>query len=265
MFKMFNSKRELLVIQKDLIKPISFIKSLLLFAFTSAMMVCGIYFVMPILMSNGISTIQSYLIGFYTPLAFMFFLSIYLYKKEGYNITKDEFVSRFNFKKLDKKTVLMSIAITLGTLVSYFGLGFTGKILASLPLLSPPDFFPPEINPNKVLVTGQMFGEVLKGQWWIPIAYFIGWFFNIFGEEMLWRGYLFPRQEKVYGNKTWIVHGIMWGFWHVFWKWQLLYLIPTALVISYGMYKTKNIWVGIIAHGFANFLVLIMIIKEVIG
>lgn len=98
----------------------------------------------------------------------------------------------------------------------------------------------------------------LSGKYWVVIAYFVGWFFNIFGEELLWRGMIFPRQIKRYGSKAWVIHGLMWGLWHFFWKWQIVVLIPTSLFFSYVVYKRKNTWIGIISHGMMNAIPLIV-------
>ena len=43
-------------------------------------------------------------------------------------------------------------------------------------------------------------GILLKGKWWIVLGYLGGLFFNIFGEEFWWRGYILPRQELVMGK-----------------------------------------------------------------
>ena len=79
--------------------------------------------------------------------------------------------------------------------------------IAQIPFFRPPDFFPPEINPNKTSIPGYAFNYELSGKYWLIFAYFAGWFFNIFGEELLWRGIILPRQIKNYGSKAWIIHG----------------------------------------------------------
>jgi membrane protease YdiL (CAAX protease family) len=102
----------------------------------------------------------------------------------------------------------------------------------------------------------------LSGQYWIIIVYFIGWFFNIFGEEFLWRGIILPRQTLKYGNKVWIYHGLIWTLWHFFWKWNIIAIFPFSMAISYCAYKRKNTWIPIFAHGLLNFIPLVMIIIE---
>ncbi|HOB84126.1 MAG TPA: CPBP family intramembrane metalloprotease [Bacteroidales bacterium] len=114
------------------------------------------------------------------------------------------------------------------------------------------------------MVSGYMMDYKLVGQYWVPIAYFIGWFFNIFGEEFLWRSIILPRQIKKYGNKAWIYHGIIWTFWHFFWAWNLIIIFPFAMAISYVFYKRQNTWIPIITHGLMNMIPLILIIIEVL-
>jgi membrane protease YdiL (CAAX protease family) len=137
--------------------------------------------------------------------------------------------------------------------------------LAQTPFFSPPDFFPAEINPNKASTPGYMMDYKLSGEYWIIVAYFVGWLFNIFGEEFLWRGIIFPRHIKKYGSKAWIYHGILWGLWHFYWKWELFMLVPFALFLSYAVYKCKNTWVGIISHGALNLVPFIMLTVGVLS
>jgi membrane protease YdiL (CAAX protease family) len=131
-------------------------------------------------------------------------------------------------------------------------------------LLSPPDFFPAEINPNKTAISGFMMDYKLTGQYWVPIVYFIGLLFNIFGEEFLWRGIILPRQIEKYKSKAWIYHGIIWTFWHFFWTWNIIVTFPFAMALSYVAYKRQNTWIPILAHGLINTIPLVLIIIEVL-
>lgn len=85
-------------------------------------------------------------------------------------------------------------------------------------------------------------------------------FFNIFGEEFLWRGYIQPRQELLNGKWTWLIHGLFWAIWHlpmglnlVFASLPTLFILP--LIIQFG----KNTSIAIVIHatfGATGFLVL---------
>lgn len=236
-----------------------------LFAVTSAILYFSIYICIKELAAKGLSFLQSYLICFYIPFVLLFAIALVAYKFENRKLSLSDFADRFRLVKMNKADWIWTLGLIVFSLGAYLALGFTGKLLAAMPLFSPPDYFPAEINPNKVMVPGIFMGTVLEGQWWIIPAYAAGWFFNIFGEELLWRGYILPRQELSYGKYAWIIHGVLWTLWHVFWKWNLLLLIPVTFSISFVVQHKKNTWIGIIAHGLANLIPLIVIVIGVIG
>jgi membrane protease YdiL (CAAX protease family) len=99
----------------------------------------------------------------------------------------------------------------------------------------PPEF---ETTPIALLITFQLF--------------FL--FFNILGEEFWWRGYILPRQEIVHGQYTWILHGLLWTLFHIFWWWNLIFLLPGALAASFVAQKSQNTTIIIIAHLLVNTL-----------
>jgi membrane protease YdiL (CAAX protease family) len=108
-------------------------------------------------------------------------------------------------------------------------------------------------------------GYTLKGQWWIFFVYLSVLVFNIIGEEFWWRGYILPKQELVFKNRTWVVHGILWALFHFFWKWNLLILLPVCLTLSYVVFKRKNTWIAIITHMMFNSVPLIGLLIGIIG
>jgi membrane protease YdiL (CAAX protease family) len=91
-----------------------------------------------------------------------------------------------------------------------------------------------------------------------PEAYIEGapalWFtlvnlgFNILGEELWWRGFILPRQELVHGRWTWLVHGVLWAWFHAFKWWVVPAMMITCLVIPFVALRTRNTWPGIFIH-----------------
>ncbi|MCX6225208.1 MAG: hypothetical protein NTV01_10765 [Bacteroidia bacterium] len=57
----------------------------------------------------------------------------------------------------------------------------------------------------------------------------------------------------------------LWGLFHIFWKWNLIVLIPSCLVFSYVICKRKNTTIGIISHMAFNSIPLIGLIIGIIG
>lgn len=245
------------------IKPISLLRSSVYFIASSLLIYIGLYVGIPFLQSKGHPFITGYMIFFYVPFILLFITALILYRTEGNEWNWADFNARLRLNKLNKKDWLWALALLVFGLVTYLGLAPLGNWFAKIPFFAPPAFFPAEINPNKTAIPGMMFDFELTGQYWIPIAYFFGWFFNIFGEEFLWRGIILPRQIERYGSKAWIYHGIIWTFWHFFWTWNLLVIFPFAMAVSFVAYKRQNTWIPIITHGLMNLIPLIMIIIEV--
>jgi len=57
----------------------------------------------------------------------------------------------------------------------------------------------------------------------------------------------------------------MFGFNHIWQPWNLLMIVPGALIGAYIVQKRKNTWVLLIPHGILNVTLLIVIILNVIG
>jgi membrane protease YdiL (CAAX protease family) len=105
----------------------------------------------------------------------------------------------------------------------------------------------------------------LSGRWDILVIYFLMLFFNIAGEELWWRGYILPRQEMAFGEKTWMLHGVMWTFFHLFKWWDLIGLLPVCLIISYMSQQKQDNWPSFIAHYLFNGLGVVLVIQAVMS
>jgi membrane protease YdiL (CAAX protease family) len=246
------------------IKPISISKSIGYFIISSILIYIGLHKGIPFLQSRGYPFFVGYLVFFYFPLVLMFFTALILYRQEGNKWNWYDFKNRLRLNKMSKRDWLWAFGLLIFGLITYLGLTPIGNWLAKFSFFSPPDFFPAEINPNKTAVSGYMMDFKMAGQYWIPLVYFIGLFFNIFGEEFLWRGIILPRQIERYHSKAWIYHGIIWTFWHFFWTWNLVVIFPYAMALSYVTYKRRNTWIPIFSHGLMNAIPLVLIIIEVL-
>ena len=88
-----------------------------------------------------------------------------------------------------------------------------------------------------------------KSNFWILYVWPLFFFFNIFGEEFLWRGYIQPRQELLNKKYTWLVHGILWAFWHLPMGLDLIFsALPILFILPAIVQIRKNTTVSIIIH-----------------
>jgi membrane protease YdiL (CAAX protease family) len=229
-------------------------------------MIVSVYVLIPVFMKSGLLFGEAYLFCFYFPFILLFAGSVIMLKYEKITFDWNSISERLRLRRFDKKTVLWTIAFLVLISFGYASASLIGKYIAqNIPILSPSEFMPGGLNPNKVMQPGHFFDVPLSGKWWLAIVYFIGWFFNIFGEEFMFRGILLPIDEKSFGGKAWIFQGILWGVWHVFWLWIFIPLILfVSLPLLYVVQKMKNTWISIIIHGSLNIIPLIYIIKEII-
>ncbi|NQT60971.1 MAG: CPBP family intramembrane metalloprotease [Bacteroidetes bacterium] len=242
------------------------ILTILVFAISSLILCISIYVLIPVVMrSFQLPFALAYLVCFYIPFIGLFLTALIIYKREGHKLSIKAISARLRLHKLDKKSLkllaIFFIVTGLGFLVASY---FSQLISDNIKFLAVPESFPAGLNHNKERLPGYFFGLSMKGIWWYPVLYFIGWFFNIFGEEILFRGILLPKNEKTFGDKAWIFQGTLWGLWHIFWYWQFIPLtLFVALPLVFVVQKTANTWVGIIIHGTLNLIPLVYIISQV--
>ena len=110
-------------------------------------------------------------------------------------------------------------------------------------------------------------GTVLEGQ--NRVLLFLAWlpmfFFNIAGEELLWRGYLLPRQELAFGKNAWIINGLLWIVFHIPFGLRIIIMVlPVFFTLPWLAMKTKSTWPGIILHGLVNGPAFAMILLGII-
>jgi len=249
------------------IKPMGIIPSILFFGIPSLIFSFSIYYVMQKLHQNGTNDFVNYIVSMTSPLVLMLVAAIIAYRIEGNSFGWTAFRTRFRLKRLTRKDWIYALVLFVVMAIIYETLSFTPKWLIEFKLFSPPEFLIPAVDPRleQNIFLDSFLGIPLKGQWWIAITYFIVLIFNIIGEEFWWRGYILPRQELAFGKWTWVIHGTLWGLFHIFWKWNLIILLPSCLVLSYVIYKRKNTWIGIITHMAFNSVPLIGLIVGIIG
>lgn len=72
-------------------------------------------------------------------------------------------------------------------------------------------------------------------------------------EELFFRGYLLARMEHLKGWAP-VLNGALFGIYHFWQPHNLLAIIGVGIVLSYVVWKTKNVYLGIIIHCTINLL-----------
>lgn len=248
-------------------KPMSIQMALFYFGIPAVVAVLIVYVVMPLLSARGVPIFFNYSLVYATvPMLGLIVASLIAYRREGNVMSWSEFTNRFRLNKMDGKSWLWAIGLTLFMVLSAGLLSFTSRWLASFSFLAPPDYWPAELKPTAPAgptsgaLPTEFMGLPLAGNWWILVVLLISLVIATFGEELWWRGYILPRQELAHGNRTWLVHGLLWTAFHLFAPWNLLAILPGCLALSFVAQRLKNTWPAVIAHGLANGLLVVIVV-----
>lgn len=248
--------------QWPVIKPIALPLSLLYFGLSAlAFRVC-VYGLMPYLLNTGVSPYWAFIGSYSLALTALMGATLLALWRDGYPLNRVTFQQRLRFQALTPKA--------WGWAIGLFVIGFlltgllipSAQAIARLSAFRPPSFLPDVLNPltPKANSLTQFMGVPLAGQWWLLVSYALFLLvFNLLGEELWFRGYLLPRQQIVYGRWSWLIHGFLWTLFHLpIYPWYLVYLIPTALSVSYAAQKTGSSWASYLVHGLGNGLLVLM-------
>ena len=180
-------------------------------------------------------------------------MALALYLREGRSLTWSGIKDRFRIRNISKRDwllVLLGVLIVDGT---YVALQVTQQPIA--------DLFPEWMkNPYRVDTAIDHSGD------YSGLLLFAGLIlFNVISEEMLWRGYVLPRQELQHGKKAWWIHGLQWTCFHWFKPWDLIALLPGALVYGWLSTRTRSMVPGLVLHIGLNGLGILMLALKVFG
>ncbi len=84
---------------------------------------------------------------------------------------------------------------------------------------------------------------------------------NVVGEELWWRVYVLPRQERAVKGHAWIVHGLMCYAFHLMFFWDMIPLLAMTLILTYVSQRTRSTWPALIAHFVLNGQLFLLIVQ----
>lgn len=196
---------------------------------------------------SALTTVNIVLFGLLTALAIGGYLA------EGRRLTWAGLKSRFRIRNISRRDWLF---VGLGVLFvdgTYIGLQVAREPIAGL---FPEWLKAPHRADSSVDYTGD----------YSALALFTGLIlFNVISEELLWRGYVLPRQELRHGKRTWWIHGLQWTCFHWFKPWDLPAILPGALLYGWLSTRTKSMVPGLVLHIGLNGLGILMLALKVFG
>ncbi|HEX3562818.1 MAG TPA: CPBP family intramembrane glutamic endopeptidase [Solirubrobacterales bacterium] len=128
--------------------------------------------------------------------------------------------------------------------------------LAVLPLFVA--FAAEELVPGLPHAAARDFGEflgshaghtLLAGSWgWFGIIVTLLVFNTVLGEELLFRGFLLPRMNGVFGRRDWLANGVLFGIYHVHVPWVIPAALLDTFIISDPSKRYRSALIGIAVH-----------------
>ncbi len=230
------------------VKPLKWPELVLLFGVPTILNFLACRVAIPFLDSQNIFPIEiSYFLSVgLLVLVPMFVGAIYLTSKEINSRKLKDILGRMRIKSLSKTDIVWTVG-------GFVLLSFLSFLIASFVL---PVF---DINANPFFFQNMPLDE---NHFWIIYVWPLFFFFNIFGEEFYWRGYIQPRQELLNKKFTWLIHGFLWALWHLPMGLNLIYsAVPILFILPAIVQIRKNTTISIIIHfifGAFGFLALVL-------
>lgn len=240
------------------VKPMLVWESLLYFFAITVLMILCFYVVRPYLEQLGLNEYSAYLLSLSIVGVVMLVWTFIALRREGNLKNWATFLNRLRLKGFNPGMLGWSVGLGLLMLLSTVIFSPLISKLISDGLLPIPDRIPDYINPLKQLSISQIKTQLISQGvvFFIPIVLIL----NIFGEEFFWRGVVFPRQELRHGKLTFLIHGLIWAFTHLFQFWLIFPILIGSFALCYLVQRTKNTWIGILAHMINNALPFIIMI-----
>ena len=223
------------------IKPMPFWQSLIFFGIPALVAAAGQYVLWPFFMGVGASEETAYHYQALVVFTFLLGAALVAYVIEGNPLDWSSFRHRFRLFRLDRR----GWKWTFGGLLTGGLLSLAATVLA-IQVYDILKFTPPDIFPSGPMTN-------------LPLGAFV-LFMNIMSEELWWRGYILPRQEKQHGRYTWAIHGVLWAFFHAFKWWAVPFMLITTWIIPLIAQRTRNTTPGIINHLVLNGLGILLMI-----
>lgn len=181
-----------------------------------------------------------------------------LLRREGYRMSIIALRGRIRLRwpKGWKAWALAVVVFILGMSLS-MAMGSVNRILASVPGFIPPEWWPAASNPTiKVNSAADVFPDInLVGNFPFVLLYFvIGLVFNVFGEEIYYRGYLLPRMRGVFGKWDWVANGVFFTLKHAYQRWLFPGILVGGLGFAFAAGPLGSLPLAMVYHWVGNFL-----------
>ena len=90
---------------------------------------------------------------------------------------------------------------------------------------------------------------MFDGSWgWFAVAVTMFLFNTVLGEELLFRGVLLPRMNGAFGERDWVVNGLLFAVYHLHMPWVIPASLLDMFLYAYPVKRYRSAVLGIVAH-----------------
>ena len=179
-------------------------------------------------------------------------------RREGYSLTFAALRYRIRWQwPKGWQAWLIALGVLIAGLALSMMMGGANRALASVPGFMPPDWWPVASNPTvQVSSAADAFPDMdLQGNFLFVLLYFVvGLVFNIFGEELYYRGFLMPKMRGVFGSWDWVANGILFTLKHVYQRWLFPGILVGGLGFAFAFGPLGSLPLAMVFHWIGNFL-----------
>jgi membrane protease YdiL (CAAX protease family) len=225
-------------------KPLSLLGSIPLFAIPSLVMAAVVYGTTPYLDRQGYPLIWVFTGQVCAVLGGLGLLAIWAARRD--RTPGESLARRLRLAPLRWSDVGLGLVIGIAGLGGYLAFGFTGDLVMKTLNLSQPAWL------ARFYAHGRFLDVPVAGALWLLPTYAVIYLCNVVGEELWWRGYILPKQALGMGGFAWLAQAVLWCAFHAFFPWDVLVLLPIALLISLVAQWRRSTWIGLVGHGVLN-------------
>ncbi|MBI9050890.1 MAG: CPBP family intramembrane metalloprotease [Anaerolineaceae bacterium] len=220
----------------------------------------GFHFVLPAMVKNGTPVLIAWpaiasvmLFGFVV-------VAIYMLRREAKTMGISLW-TRMCLKPLSLKEWGIYLGIAVVGLAAISGIqtlipGMLKAIGYTIPAYMP-FFLNPAIDATTASMDVVSPGLPLQGAYPVLLLFVVALLLNILTEELYFRAWMLPKLSH-YGNRSWVINGLLFALYHVFQLWLFPVLLVSSLLFAFIFYRTKSIWLPMTAHLIGNFLLSIL-------
>jgi membrane protease YdiL (CAAX protease family) len=109
-------------------------------------------------------------------------------------------------------------------------------------------------------------GKVMfHGSWgWFAVVMTMFVFNTVLGEELLFRGVLLPRMNGAFGDRDWVVNGLLFAGYHLHMPWEMPATLLDMFFIAYPVKRYRSAWIGIAVHSAQSVLLAVLVLTLVL-